>query len=196
MVNNVSRYGFVAMTLHWLIAMAVILNIGLGLYMSEVLADQDPHRLPILQFHKSIGLTVSGFKSVSTLARRLVNPVPPMPKSLSPRLRMLARVTHFLLYFLIIAIPLSGWALVSTSRGGAATFYFGLFHWPNPDFITHLAPGVKEPLQGDFNVTHVVLAVFAIVLVPLHVAGAFYHLRNGDGVLWRMLPRAQAAYRS
>jgi cytochrome b561 len=194
-MNSLSRYGSVAITLHWLIAIVVILNICLGLYMSEVLAESDSARLAILQLHKSIGLTVLAL-SLLRLGWRIANPVPPLPDSISPRLRVLARATHYLLYFLIIAIPLSGWALVSTSRSGAATFYFGLFHWPNPSFLTDLSPAVRRPLHRGFDSTHVVLAFSSIVLVPLHVAGAFYHSRGGDAVLWRMLPGARVVHRT
>lgn len=194
--NGLSRYGSVAMTLHWLIAVAVILNICLGLYMSEILADSDPGRLAILQLHKSIGLSVLVL-SLLRVGWRLGNPVPPLPQSMSPWLHILARAAHYMLYFLIIAIPLSGWALVSTSRSGAPTSYFGLFHWPNIAFLTAgLSPAERLPLHRGFNTTHVVLAVSAIVLVPLHIAGAFYHSRGGDAVLWRMLPGTRSARRA
>ena len=39
-----------------------------------------------------------------------------------------------------------------------------------------------------------VLAFSAILLISLHVAGAFYHSRGGDAVLWRMLPQAHAPH--
>lgn len=193
--NGLTRYGSVAMTLHWLIAFALILNICLGLYMSEILADDDPARTAILQLHKSIGLCVLVL-SLMRLGWRVANPVPPLPVSISPQLRMLIRGMHYLLYFLIIAIPLTGWALVSTSRSGAPTFFFGLFHWPNPAFLAGLPPAERQPLHHGFNTAHVVLAFSAIALVPLHIAGAFYHARGGDAVLWRMLPGVRVAHRT
>lgn len=195
MRSGLTRYGSVAMTLHWLIAFALILNICLGLYMSEILTDGDPGRTAILQLHKSIGLCVLVL-SLMRLGWRLANPVPPLPQSISPPLRILIRATHYLLYFLIIAIPLTGWALVSTSRSGAPTFFFGLFHWPNPAFLTGLPSAERVPLHRSFNTAHVVLAYSAIALVPLHIAGAFYHARGGDAVLWRMLPGARIAHRT
>ncbi|HTT83277.1 MAG TPA: cytochrome b [Rhizomicrobium sp.] len=191
-VKRRSRYDSVAMTLHWLIAVAVVVNLCLGLYVGEILADSDPGRLPILQLHKSIGLSVLVL-SLLRLGWRLANPVPPLPETISPRLRLLARASHYLLYFLIIAIPLSGWALVSTLRNGAPTFYFGLFHWPNPAFLTGLPRDVRAPLHDGFDTTHVILAFAMIALVPLHIAGAFYHARGGESVLRRMLPGVRVA---
>jgi cytochrome b561 len=193
--HGVARYGGVAMTLHWLIAFAVILNILLGLAMSEILSDGDAARGAILQMHKSVGLTVLTL-SVLRLGWRLINPAPPLPASISPRLRALARATHFLLYFLIIAIPLTGWLLVSTSRSGAPTYYFHLFHVPNPAFLADLPAAARRPLHRDFHAAHVILGYSAIALIALHVAGAFYHLQGGHALLSRMLPGARVSART
>jgi cytochrome b561 len=192
LTNNTARYGSVAITLHWLIAGALILNIGLGLYMSEILPDHDPGHLAILQLHKSVGLSVLVL-SLARLGWRLANPVPAWPPATPPWMRALARATHFLLYFLIIAIPLSGWLLVSASRSGTSTLYFGLFHWPNLPFLATLPRTVKVPLHHDSNIVHVFLAFSAIALIPIHIAGAVYHQWRGEDVLRRMLPETRIA---
>ena|ERR1700733_11607681 len=198
LANSRTRYGSVAMTLHWLIAAAVLVNICLGLYHSEIVPDNAPPDLAKLSFqaiqiHKAIGLTILVL-SVARLLWRLVNPIPPLPAEMSTGLRFVAHATHFLLYFLIIALPLSGWALVSSSSLGLPTNYFGLFHWPNLWFLADLTRAQKMPLRHDFGTIHVVLAWTAIALIPLHVAGALYHqfLRRDD-VLRRMLPGTRVA---
>jgi cytochrome b561 len=190
--NTRTRYGSVAMTLHWLIAAAIILNLGLGLYMANILSDQDPTRFAIIQFHKSLGLTVLTL-SVLRLVWRIVNPVPPLPDSMGPGLKALARGTHYLLYFLIIAIPLSGWALVSASPLGLPTNYFGLFHWPSIPFLADLTRAQKAPLHHEFFAVHLYLAITALVLVPLHICGALYHQFRGEDVLRRMAPGTHVA---
>jgi cytochrome b561 len=185
--NTQLRYGSVAMTLHWLIAVFVIANICLGLYMSELSRD-DPSKFLIVQTHKSIGLTVL-LLSLARLGWRLVNPVPPLPAQMNAFLRFTARGTQVFLYFLIIAIPLTGWAAVSSSTLGTPTMYFGLFHWPHIPWLADLARADKKPFHDVFNTTHALLAWSAIVLVPLHVAGALYHqFIRRDDVLKRMLP--------
>jgi cytochrome b561 len=193
--NTRTRYGNVAMTLHWLIAAAIIVNLCLGLYMANILTDQDPSRFPIIQFHKSLGLTILTL-SVLRLIWRIVNPVPPLPDSMSSGLKTLARTTHYLLYFLIIAIPLTGWALVSASPLGLPTNYFGLFHWPGIPFLTDLTRAQKMPLRHEFFAMHFYLAISALVLVPLHIAGALYHQFRGEDVLRRMLPGTRVAGRA
>src|SRR5215469_1601919 len=96
--NTRLRYGTVAMTLHWLIAAAIVFNLCLGLYVADVLTDQDPGRFGLIQFHKSVGLTILVL-SLCRLAWRLLNPIPPLPDTLSAGMKILARGTHYLLYF-------------------------------------------------------------------------------------------------
>ena len=192
MIYKPARYGPVAMTLHWLIAALLLTNIALGLYVAEVMADSDPMHGPALQFHKSVGLTVLVL-SLLRVAWRLVNPAPPLPQAMSPLTKRLAHLSHFLLYVLIVGIPLTGWAMVSASRSGAPTNFFGLLHWPNLPFFAHLAGSEKKVLHHDFNVTHLYLALSALVLVAIHIAGAFYHRGREDDVLARMIPWARAS---
>lgn len=185
--NSAARYGSVAMSLHWLIALGVVLNICLGLYMTD-LPRGDPNQFAIVQFHKSVGLTVLVL-SLARLLWRLINPVPPLPETMSPFLRFVARATHVLLYVLIIFIPLSGWAMVSSSPLGLPTMYFGLFQWPHMSFLADLPRAQKIPLRHEFGFIHTYLAWSAIVLVPIHIVGALYHqFVRGDDILRRMLP--------
>jgi cytochrome b561 len=194
--NTRLRYGAVAMTLHWLIAAFVVANICLGLYF-ESLPDTVPGQPPpydqafvfgLIQLHKSIGLSVL-MLSVLRLLWRLVNPVPALPLGMNPALRAAARTTHFLLYFLIIAIPLSGWLWVSASTSGLPTMYFGLFKWPYFSFLADLSRAEKRPWSHEFHVIHVYLAWAMIALIPIHVGGALYHqFIRRDDVLKRMLP--------
>ena len=185
--NTRLRYGTVAMTLHWLIAALVIANICLGLYFAD-LPHSDPSKFGLTQLHKSIGLTVL-LLSLTRLVWRLINPIPPLPRGMNRGTRFVARATHFLLYFLIIAIPLSGWALVSSSPLGLPTMYFGLFQWPHISFLADLARDQKKVLVQNFAMIHIYLAWSAIVLIPIHVCGALYHqFVRRDDVLKRMLP--------
>lgn len=181
------RYGSVAITLHWLIALGVIANICLGLYFAD-LPNSDPNKFMLFQLHKSIGLSVL-VVSLARVGWRLVNPVPPLPAPMSPFLKLVARATQFLLYVLIVIIPLSGWAVVSASPLGLPTLYFGTFVWPHIPFLADLPRATKIPLQKELQGVHVFLAWSAIVLVPLHIAGALYHqFIRRDDVLVRMLP--------
>jgi len=186
------RYGSVAMTLHWLIAASVLTNLCLGLYMAD-LPRSDPYRFLLFQTHKSIGLTVLVL-SLLRLGWRLINPVPPLPRGMNPALRIVSRLSHILLYFLIIAIPLAGWALVSSSPLGLPTPYFGLFSWPNIPMLADLPRAAKIQNLHFFEDTHSLLAFTMIGLLALHVTGALYHqFVRRDDVLRRMTPGTQVS---
>jgi cytochrome b561 len=187
-----TQYGAVAIALHWLIALAVIANIALGLYFGD-LPRSDPDKFILVQTHKSIGLTVLVL-SLVRVGWRLMHPVPPPPSSMHPALRIAARTSHFLLYFFIVAIPLSGWALVSSSPLGLPTLYFGWFPWPKLPFLADLPRAVKKPLSHEFGAIHVFLAWSAIVLIPIHTAAALFHqFIRRDEVVARMLPLMRRA---
>ena len=189
--NSAARYGSVAIFLHWTIALFLITNICLGLYLPDphgAGASADPNLFAEWQVHKSIGLTVLVL-SVLRVLWRLVNPVPPLPAAMNASLKFLARATQFLLYVLIVAIPLSGWIMASASRIEVSTPYFFLFAWPNLPFFNALAPHARHEAHEQWETIHVVLAWSAIVLVPIHVAGALYHhFIRRDRVMKQMLP--------
>ena len=186
------RYSRVAIALHWLIALGIIANIALGLYFAD-LPRSDPDKFLLTQTHKSIGLTVLVL-SLIRVVWRLMHPAPPLPASMSPALRFAAHATHFLLYILIIAIPLSGWLMVSSSPLGLPTMYFGWFAWPDLPYFPDLPRAMKKIWVQDFAATHVFLAWSAIVLVTIHVLAALYHqFIRRDVVLGRMLPGAGRA---
>jgi cytochrome b561 len=183
--NTALRYGTVAMSFHWVIAILVIANICLGLYMGELLRS-DPMKFTIFQIHKSIGLTVLVL-SILRLLWRVVNPIPPLPAGMNPVLRLAARASHFLLYFLIIFIPLTGYVMVSASPLGNGTSYFFLFDWPNLPLFTGMTRAQLHPIHETWETAHVYLAWSAIVLIPIHVGAALYHgIVRRDGVLSRM----------
>ena len=187
MASSLTRYGNVAIALHWLIALGVIANIALGLYFAD-LPRSDPDKFLLVQTHKSIGLTVLVL-SLLRVGWRLMHPVPALPASMPLLMRVAARTTHFLLYVLIVAIPFTGWALVSSSPLGLPTLYFGQFSWPQLPWLVDLPRATKKLVSHEFGTIHVLLAWSAIVLVPIHILAALYHqFVRRDDVLARMLP--------
>lgn len=188
--NSATHYGSVAMFFHWTIALLIIINICLGLFLPDLHggASANPNLFAQWQIHKSIGLTVLSL-SVLRVLWRLINPVPPLPATMNAGLKFLARATQFILYVLIVAIPLSGWIMASASRLGIATPYFFLFDWPNLPFFNGMDVHARVEAHEQWEDIHAALAWSAIVLIPLHVAGALYHqFIRRDGVMKQMLP--------
>ncbi|NWH09279.1 MAG: cytochrome b [Alphaproteobacteria bacterium] len=185
MSRETQRYTSVAIFLHWLIALFILGQIAGGLYVSDMPSGAEG-RFALFQLHKSFGLTILGLTLLRILWR-LVNPVPPLPEAMAMWEKILARLTHLAFYALMLAMPLSGWALVSSASRAVPTYFFGLFEVP------HL-PGLKglenqREVAGQISEMHELLAFLTLGLLLLHIAAALkHHYFDRDDVLTRMLP--------
>ena len=185
--NSSFRYGAVAMTLHWLMAAMILFMLGLGLFMTS-LDETDPRTFPLFQLHKSIGLTIL-MLAIARLGWRLGKPVPALPATVRSWERSGSRVVHALLYVLMFAIPLMGWATVSAAALAVPTVWFGLFEWPHIPFLADLPRAQKRVIDGQLATTHAILALSMLALVVLHAVAALkHHFKDRDDVLKRMLP--------
>ncbi|MBI1213058.1 MAG: cytochrome b [Alphaproteobacteria bacterium] len=185
LTNSEKRYGAVAVTLHWLIAIGIIGMLILGKYMAD-LPRADPSRFELIQLHKSFGITILAL-SVLRVLWRLVNKVPPLPPQMPAWQRYAANASHFLLYVLILAIPLSGWAMVSASPLGIPTIWFGQFEIPHLPGLQGFAD--QHAVEGQLRETHELLGNLMIGLLIIHIGAALkHHFWDRDDVLIRMLP--------
>lgn len=175
--NTRIRYGLVAITLHWLVALTVIGLAILGLWMVD-LSYYSPYYRSAPFWHKSIGLTLFAV----LLLRLLWRGFNPRPAHLPNHKRWelgLAGVVHVLLYLLLFVIVLSGY-LISTETGQGISF-FGWFEVPA--LITGLTA------QADrAGLVHYWVAIAVLVLAGLHALGALkHHFIDRDDTLRRML---------
>lgn len=178
-----TRYGAVAMTLHWLIAAAIIVNLYVGLEAADM--PRGPERAGMMGFHMALGLTVLVL-SIARVIWRWMNPLPP-PQGLNRWIRISGTSMHHLLYVLMVAIPLAGWLMVSAS--GFAPSWFGLFNWPALPGFGGLDKAGAHEWHETFETIHVTLAWAMLILVPAHIlAGLYHHFVRRDNVLLRMLP--------
>jgi cytochrome b561 len=183
--NSSTRYGNVAMLLHWLIAIAIVTLLIVGRYMHG-LSNDDPSKFMLYQLHKSTGLTVL-LLTMARIAWRLFNPPPALPATMAFWERWAAHSTHFAFYALMLAVPLSGWWVASTSSSGIPTVWFGLFEVPNLPAPQDLHD-LKE-MHEEAEETHELLGNLIILLLILHVGAALkHHFWDRDNVLKRMLP--------
>lgn len=175
--NTRERYGLVAQLFHWVIVVLVILQFVLGLMAHGLPISLE--RLVLLARHKSIGITIFVLV-VLRLAWRLYSKPPPLPPAPHRVFALGARVSHSLLYALLLAMPPVGWLLSSASHLTVA--WFGLFSLPNL-----VAP--DRQLANALRLTHESMAWLLLAMVTLHVLAAlWHHLLLGDSVLLRMLP--------
>lgn len=179
--SSVPRYSGVAIALHWTSAVLVFCGFALGLYMAGLTFS--PAKLRYLSWHKWIGITIFLLAAVR-IAWRFAKPPPPLPASVPEWQRQAARVSHLLLYALMLAIPLSGWLYSSAS--GVSVVYLGLV--PLPDLVAK-----DKATAAALLAVHQTLNYVLAAMVTLHVGAALRHgIVKRDGVLARMLPRRRA----
>jgi len=166
-------------------ALGILVLAGIGLAMTH--QKLDPQKLfQLYQLHKSIGITIL-LAAILRLAWRLTNRPPALPSSMTQLARKAAEGSHFLLYFFLIALPLTGWALVSASVLDIPTVLYGVVPWPHLPILSTLDN--KKPVEDVLKLVHAIGALTLIALVAGHTAAALYHhFIAKDDVLRRMLP--------
>ena len=181
--NTRERWGAVSQGFHWLIVLLILGLAIVGLTMGDL--PRTPKYFWVYTAHKSMGITVLVLMLLR-LAWRLYAGAP-APVAGTPRGQAaLASVTHWALYALALAIPLSGWLYDSASSLRPFKLY-GLFTMPK-------LSGPDERLADLAHDAHELLFWVLVVLVALHAAAAFYHhLFQRDDTLARMLPRRRTA---
>ena len=171
------RYTSVAVALHWLIALMILVSFSVGLYMADL--SLSPTKLRLYSWHKWAGVTIFALVLIRCLWC-LTHAAPPLTGAMPRWQRTAAKASHYLLYALMIAIPLSGWLM--SSAKGFQTVYFGVL--PIPDLLEK-----NESLGETLNLLHTSLNYTMIVVVIAHAAGALkHHFIDKDDILRRMLP--------
>lgn len=170
------RYTNVARSLHWLAVTLVVAQFAVAWTMPDVGPGTQP--VGLIAWHLSIGTTILAVMLLR-LIWRLTHPAPPPPSDLPQSLQILSRLTHYLLYATLIALPLGGWANAS-ARGWPVKLY-GAISLPALTFKGS-AWGLAA---GDI---HMSAAIALLVIIGLHVAGSAYHaFVLKDGMVRRMV---------
>ncbi len=181
-----SSYTAVAKTLHWLIAVAIIAMLIIGWTMTSLPKGEE--KFALFQWHKSIGITIL-LLSVLRLIWRLAHSAPPLPAAMPRWEKIAARASHALFYVLVIGMPLTGWAIVSSSPLNLPTMLYGLVPWPNLPVLPDLAN--KKEIGHVLGGVHGYGAYILATLLALHVAAALkHHFMDRDDVLTRMMPQS------
>jgi cytochrome b561 len=172
------RYTKTAMLLHWLTALLIIAAFFLGLTMVAI-PGFSPTKLKYFSWHKWIGVSVLGLAVLRALWRLTHTPPAPLA-SIPPLQHKLAEGMHYLLYFLIFAVPLSGYFY--TYAAGVPVVYLGL--WQMPAVI---APDPE--LKATLKTVHYILTMTMAAAVVAHALAALkHHFIDRDITLKRMLP--------
>jgi len=172
------RYSNGAIFLHWLMALLVLIQVGLGFTFSFL--PRGPLHTDLFLWHKTLGAAIL-LLAIVRLIWRLSHRPPPFPAEM-PRWQRLAAVwNHRAFYLLLILLPLTGLTAVSDhAQSGFTELKFGI--------RLPVIPRVSESLGELAGDVHVGLVFVTLALFVLHVAAALKHQLDRDRTAGRMPP--------
>jgi cytochrome b561 len=174
MSNPTQQFPPLARLLHWLMAVMILTMLFIGVGM---VATVSAWHAWLLRIHRPLGIAILVLALVR-LAVRLRRPPPPLPADLPGPQKVAAHVSHWLLYALMIAMPLIGWEMLSA--GGYPVMLGNALHLPPILPASPVAFAILRHL-------HTWLALLLFLTFLAHMAAALYHgLIRRDGVLSSM----------
>ncbi len=194
--NSQYSYGSIAKWLHWLIALLFLMSYCTVYFRHWFTEEKTPENWIALQLHLSVGITIA----VLVLLRiiwRLTNRLPDSEHG-SVWAHRAAHTGHYLLYAVMILMPLTGY--IGT---GVNTEYFLLFDIPKFESTALFNVVVTEGLGMSFEAFEKPVDYFhkeimgeyvLLFLIFGHIAAAlFHHFILKDRTLKKMMPGTQSA---
>ncbi|HXC38050.1 MAG TPA: cytochrome b/b6 domain-containing protein [Burkholderiales bacterium] len=155
------EYSPAAKVLHWMIVVLIAAQFAVAWSMPHIGRNTRPDAL--INLHFSLGVAILAVMLVRLIYR--VAAGAPVAAAL-PALGVMARITHWLLYALLVVLPVLGW--MNASWRGFPVALFGL---ELPKLMATRLPGWNW--TGD---VHAVLSNYVLLtLVVLHILAALYH---------------------
>ena len=163
--------------LHWLTALLMFAALPLAWAMVNA-PRTDPGRELLYTVHKSVGITILALAAIR-LILRVTRPRPAEPADLPRWMAASAVASHWLLYAVLFAMPISGYLL--SEAGGNAVSYFGLFDLPSIPKDPAIASAARS--------VHLTLQWAVYALISVHLLATAWHVAvRRDGILDRELP--------
>ena len=170
------KYDRMLVVLHWVLAMGLFYQLGLGLWMEDIPKDPPGVRAEWFNLHKSIGICL-GFLILWRLGWRVTHSVPAPPIGNTEFQNKLSQWVHRFLYVCMVVLPRSGF--MGSSFSAYPVKFFGL---PLPK-LWEPSPEGKEL----FSTIHEVTAFLMMIVIILHISAAVWHQWvKRDGLLSRM----------
>ena len=185
---NQRRYSVGSRWFHWVTTLLVFIVIPLGWVYGGFKTKPDHPDTYVAPFpgtpanyasaHFSVGLAILAIVA-ARIAYRAFHPAPCLPGRAGAVEAGLSKLTHWLLYAVLIVMPISGYVMMSGDTPPISIL--GLFDLPK------LPVGKTEGFLAAVTHVYTQFAVYALIL--LHLAGTAWHLSvRRDDLLSRMLP--------
>lgn len=184
MNNSPARFDRVSIALHWSIGAAIIAVAAIEILRGELFPKGSYYREALKVFHDPAGTVVLALVLLR-LIWRSTHAAPAMPVSMRPWEMFSAKLTHYVLYALMVMIPLTGLAY-TLARGRPIDF--GLFQIVYP--LDHI---INQDAAGTLKHVHAFLGQAVLLVAFVHAAAAlWHHYVRKDDVLVRMLPKRKS----
>lgn len=172
------RHPAATVAIHWITVAAIVVAVAV-MFVRDAVEDRLWRQI-LLETHRQLGLLVL-IAAGARIAIRLRKGLSDLAPDMAALLRWAAKVAHFVMYGVLIALPLLGWAL--TSAHGISLKFLGSI--PLPKVLS-----ADSELADTLTDYHVWLAWALLGLVVAHVSAAvWHHFVRKDGVLRAMLPK-------
>lgn len=175
------RYNGFLITIHWLMALGIVIAFAAGLYMVSI-SGITPDKLRLYNWHKWLGVSLFALVVFRFLIK-LGSKTPRYPQHWGRNTILMAQLGHWVIYLLMFAVPAFGYLFSLAS--GYPVVWFGVIKLP-------VLIEKDAELKALFQTLHGVSAKLLIVFVIGHVLMALkHHFKDQDSVLGRMLPGAR-----
>lgn len=176
------RHHPVVIALHWFTVTTIIIAVTLILIREDI--EGRTAKQLLLDWHRSLGLLILAVMLLR-LALRYFLRVGSLDHGLPPILVIVSKAGHAVLYVLLLAIPLLGWA--QSSARGQTVNLFGLVPLPPLPLIER-----DRELAETLATWHEAAAWLLLAVVFAHAAAAlWHHFVRRDTVLRSMLPSSK-----
>lgn len=169
-----TRFNLLARILHWTMALCVLAMLFVGVTMVASLS----HYGTLAAIHRPLGVAILVLVLIR-LANRLLTKAPPLPPTVPPPERIVALASEVLMYALLLALPLIGWAMLSAGQ-------YPIVLW-GPVHLPPILPA-NPTLYALLRRAHTVLAYLLFFTVLGHLSAVLFHtLIVRDRLLRRMV---------
>jgi len=155
------RFTLLSRLLHWSMAAMVIAQLFIGVTMVASLS----YYPLLLAIHRPLGIAILAF-AVVRLLNRVTHRPPPFLATMSPIERRIAAWSEYLLYALLLAQPLIGWAMLSAAR--RPIVLYGPIHLPG------IAPH-NISVFAALRLSHTILAYLLFLTFTAHMCAVLFH---------------------
>lgn len=187
--NTENTYGIIAIALHWIVAVAFILNYAIIYYREWFVEEGSESIRTLVSYHTAIGVSVVVFVLLRIIWRLMNKQPNEVPGSKMEHLA--AHAAHIMLYAVMIILPLSGY--LGTGGPSQLFFFIEIPRFADTQLFKTVVEGWMslswEQFEAPMDFIHKQGGAYVVwVLIALHAGAAlFHHFIRRDAVMKRMI---------